>query len=757
MIISAKSIVFRRIVSIILVIICLSTFCPIAYADSYGSIAVFSEENRFSLSVLKTNQGWYVNSEDLSRIRGISVSVNESTKTLSLYKNPPFVVLYTADNNTYLEKGGIYYVPLQEASVSVGLRFFEVNDEIHYEVLRTPKELIAELSTNVFGNQKFRLSDLYLGMGGNWIALETSARGYAILSSFSLSAYIKALSGEADQERYNQAMATIIANDEADVSSFAALADINKYFTKTDKMLDTFDWLFEKSSTFYYWFTGSNWTQAEFQTLRDQMEFYGELGGVREFLDAYSFASKTLDLKYLFNVILYIESVNEAEENVVNAMKKVFLDSDNGHARVAASKVVANRYGVALAAVDVAGNAAIEASSKKIDDLFDDLVFGELNWKAKVDKFIATQIFEYGFKLPDKSDAVIYLPIYSDIQQDLAIYYYNHSHDYSAINVTDLRSVGIMYLKAAIAAYKSFDFDPSLNDAVSNATAALKNELNELLSYGDCEYAPDYTNQVIIDRLNQSGFAESSNTPQSENLFDETFWSFGFGQTLGANFDALFHKNGTFTARSYGSGAYDDGTYTYQNGVLTISFWFTGNGCVFEGDATGFVSRKKYEMQVGEDYYTISPIPGGSSFYFETTPTPAPTPAPTPIPTPEVTSAPSATMDTLPDGEYYGLLSSWSRESMTVELLNYEGRHEVSFNYILAPTGQYYTLGISQATVWLEYAWSENYVETQCNSIDAALNTEVWEGVTLREACTMEISFTVSNSQVTKIVFLYAA
>ncbi len=66
-------------------------------------------------------------------------------------------------------------------------------------------------------------------------------------------------------------------------------------------------------------------------------------------------------------------------------------------------------------------------------------------------------------------------------------------------------------------------------------------------------------------------------------------------------------------------------------------------------------------------------------------------------------------------------------------------------------------MDISHATVWLEYAWSEDYVETQSNSIDAALNTEVWEGVTLREACAMQISFSVSNSQVTKIVFLYAA
>lgn len=738
MIICADSIFLRRIVSIILVIIGLSTLCPIAYADSYGSIAVFSEENRFSLSLLKTNQGWYVNAEDLSRIGGISVSVNESNKTLTLYKNPPFVVLYTADNNTYLEKGGIYYVPLQEASVSVGLRFFEVNDEIHYEVLRTPKELIAELSTNVFGNQKFRLSDLYLGMGGSWIALETSARGYAILSSFSLSAYIKALSGEADQERYNQAMATIIANDETDVSSFGMLADINKYFTKTDKMLDTFDWLFEKSSKFYYWFTGSNWTQAEFQTLRNQMELYGKLGGVREFLEAYSFASKTLDLKYLFNVILYIESVNEAEENVVNAMKKVFSDSDNVHARVAASKVVANRYGVSLAVVDVAGNAAIEASSKKIDDLFDDLVFGELNWKAKVDKFIATQIFEYGFKLPDKSDAVIYLPIYSTIQQDLSIYYYNHSHDFSDTNVTDLRSIGIMYLKAAIAAYKNFDFDQSLSDSVSNATVTLYNELNQLLSYGKCEYAPDYTNQVIIDRLNQKGFASNPSIPQQEVFFNETFWSLGFGQTLGTNFVALFHKNGTFTARSYGSGDYDDGTYTYQNGILTINFWLTGNGCVFEGDASGFVSRRQYEVQVGEKYYTISPDPDGASYFYESTP--------------------SATMDKLRDGQYYGLLSSWSKEFMTVELLNYKGRHELSYNHMPTSTGQYLTLDISQATVWLEYAWSEDYVETQYDSIDSALDSDVWGGSsTLREACTMEISFTIKDSRVNKIVFLYAA
>ena len=336
-----------------------------------------------------------------------------------------------------------------------------------------------------------------------------------------------------------------------------------------------------------------------------------------------------------------------------------------------------------------------------------------------------------------------------------------------------------------------------------------------------------------------------SHFPQQAELFDETFWSFGFGQTLGSNFDALFHKNGTFTARSYGSGIYDDGTYTYQDGILTINFWFTGSGCVFEGDANGFVSRKKYEMQVGEDYYTISPIPGGSSFYYEPAPTPAPVNNQNEIfdetfwrmysdggvtgefealfhkngtfsarcfddgkyydgnysyqndsltvefLSPELnwfnncqyvfkpdwngdfetegtepgwgyTISSSKTSffyypEVLSDGEYYGLLTDWNNALMFIDLLEYRGRHEMSYNYMLEPTGDSYILDITQAAVCLEDAWSEDHIETQYDSIYSALNAEVWDGVTLGEACTMQIRFTVENTKVTKILFLYAA
>lgn len=110
------------------------------------------------------------------------------------------------------------------------------------------------------------------------------------------------------------------------------------------------------------------------------------------------------------------------------------------------------------------------------------------------------------------------------------------------------------------------------------------------------------------------------------------------------------------------------------------------------------------------------------------------------------------------DGEYYGWLASWDTETMTIELLEYAGRSSQSWNYLFNQTGQIRTLDISQAAICLEYAWTYE-TEVQYDTIDIALDTEIpgWGGTTLRESCTMNISFVVKDSAVRKIVFLYAA
>ena len=256
---------------------------------------------------------------------------------------------------------------------------------------------------------------------------------------------------------------------------------------------------------------------------------------------------------------------------------------------------------------------------------------------------------------------------------------------------------------------------------------------------------------------NQPVTAAIPTPSDQEDLFDESYWTFHFGQTLGSTFDALFHKDGSFTARSYGSGTYDDGTYTYNNGTLTINFWFTGSGCEFDGNADGFASRQKYPMQVGDDYYTIIPIEGESRVYYNGilgNASPSPVPSPSPLPQPQMAGA---SLSSLSDGEYYGMLTSWSDTTMTIEMLNYYGRYAQSYNYNLSSTGQSYTVDISQATVWLDGAWN-NGNRAFAASINDALNTGIWGGqCKLQEACSMEIQFTVANSTVREIVFLYAA
>lgn len=114
--------------------------------------------------------------------------------------------------------------------------------------------------------------------------------------------------------------------------------------------------------------------------------------------------------------------------------------------------------------------------------------------------------------------------------------------------------------------------------------------------------------------------------------------------------------------------------------------------------------------------------------------------------------------DVFPDGEYFGRLNSWSDECMLVEMLQYAGRYQQSFNYDLRSTGEYALLDISRADVWLEYAWFPEIGEVYCSSIDSALATWIFDGsCQLWEASTMQIWFAVCRGQVTDIMFLYAA
>ncbi len=88
--------------------------------------------------------------------------------------------------------------------------------------------------------------------------------------------------------------------------------------------------------------------------------------------------------------------------------------------------------------------------------------------------------------------------------------------------------------------------------------------------------------------------------------FNGTKWNLSFGQTMGTNYYAIFKSNGKIIAYGLGGGV-STGKYRINGEYLyiTLSGW---DNIKFELDEDGFRSTKKYEMMVGENYYTITPF-----------------------------------------------------------------------------------------------------------------------------------------------------
>lgn len=314
---------------------------------------------------------------------------------------------------------------------------------------------------------------------------------------------------------------------------------------------------------------------------------------------------------------------------------------------------------------------------------------------------------------------------------------------YDAKTLDELRLTAMLALVASRHAYNTYWGEYAKVDEINETLTKL------YLAAESVKYeAPDnYLNMVSelektehILKLKVIGTADELN---AKDIFDETYWYMSFGESLGYNYVAKFSADGTFVARGMGSGAYKNGTYTYANGKLVIVFDIDGYGypstIAYNGNKNGFTSFDKYPMQLGEAYYTISPD-DGSAFYSD------------------MGNSDPVVAPGLSDGEYYGRLVKWDNNSMTVELYEFLGWNEEYMFREFKQTGTGSTLDISRSVVWLEWPWGEDGNDIKCRSIDDALNTEIWGGgTTVRENCSMEISFAVENGLVSDIVFLYAS
>lgn len=195
-------------------------------------------------------------------------------------------------------------------------------------------------------------------------------------------------------------------------------------------------------------------------------------------------------------------------------------------------------------------------------------------------------------------------------------------------SLDELRLTVMLALVASRHAYNTFWEDHEKIEKISDVLMGLYLAAESV----DCESVDYY--YAMLSELNRrvsmldvkvTGIIDA---PDTKDIFDETYWHMSFGQSLGYNYVSKFSADGTFVARGMGSGAYENGSYTYSNGKLVIVFDIDGFGypstIEYSGNKDGFTSLDKYPMQVGEDYYTISPDNGGSQFFNESVETDPP-------------------------------------------------------------------------------------------------------------------------------------
>lgn len=732
--------IVSKTISVVLIAALLSAIVQVVAAENDTvHLSIRCDDCEYRLDVIQEDGKWFADIDGVATISGCESSINNDGNTVALYKKEPFVLLYSVGQDACVVKGGSFYVPLQDASEAVGVRFYG-NAPICADVYRTPKQMLEEFD-DVFFDRRYQITQLLL-TDGYWLA-ESAARVYAIMPFVGSGSLVGAISGEDEAERYRNAFSSILTNNGSTSDFLASMADFNGEVHKNAKILKAVADLTKKDGKLYNLLLKKGVNPDILDTMAYERDPYDPLDGLFE---EWSKVLKAVNFEHFLDLCAFYAVSADTEESILVAMKRVFENSSNINSRNAVNNLIDARYGDGYIAItDIYDGMIWDISIGYINDKAEELYYGGYTKAAQ----LAARGIDTVFEASDKSEAYIYFPIYASIQQDLYNYYQSHRNDTAVNNMYDLRAVLIMYLKAAIAAYEYASFDESLSGTIDTATAVLNSELANVLSYSEEEFLPSYTNNNFIAWLdNQYGTSNTPSIPkqtESSDFLNETYWHMSFGQSLGYNYVAKFSSDGTFVARGMGSGAYKNGTYTYANGKLVIIFDIDGFGypatIEYSGNEAGFTSLDQYPMQEGEDFYTIIPDSGASQFFNEPVETDPP---------------PEALI--LSDGEYYGHLQSWDQNSMTVGLYEFLGWNEMYMYREFEQTGKTVTLDTDESSVWLEWPWGETGNDVKCKSIDAALNTEIWGGgTTVRENCTFEICFVVKNGAVEKIVLLYAS
>lgn len=469
--------------------------------DVKGTISLEANGKSTTLAVLLRDGVWYAEIQSLAKIavcnsdrdsKGESVlttkaAVSQNNGTVVFTRentvlNYQPIILYTCDKDKNVQVDDSYYVPLEEASKALGIHFTATDGKLYSKATRTVKDLKEDLNY-VFSASNFNASSIIIDPSTHWATIETASRVYAALPFVGDGSVVGTLLGTDEDDRFMKAFTNILILDE-DMSDICV--DLSNWLSDSETERDILSTVLEEMSK-----------------MDGELKQYAEtFEGMNDKVDA----SK---LKEFMSITALIQVASRFDESVVYGWTDIFQKSENKRVKKTAQKVFDSIYKSKDIQVKTE-HWGIRVVLDRIQDNFKEYLKREKNIHLEpegMNKLIAYM----GAKEIDSitngssiSNAVIYMSIYTTIQNEIREYYYKNRESMDQTDVAEkLLCAGRLYTKCIYEEYKNCSFDSEIKDSVQSADNCFRNTLKLLMSYEAKECVEEIDNSDFFNTLTE--------------------------------------------------------------------------------------------------------------------------------------------------------------------------------------------------------------------------------------------------------------
>ena len=462
--------------------------------DVKGTISLEANGKSTTLAVLLRDGVWYAEIQSLAKIavcnsdrdsKGESVLTTKAavsqnngkvvfTRENTVLNYQP-IILYTCDKDKNVQVDDSYYVPLEEASKALGIHFTATDGKLYSKTTRTVKDLREDLNY-VFSAPNFNASSIIIDPSTHWATIETASRVYAALPFVGDGSVVGTLLGTDEDDRFVKAFTNILILDE-DMSNICV--DLSNLLSDSETERDILSTVLE-----------------EMAKMDGELKQYAEtFEGINEKVDA-------SQLKEVMSITALIEVASRFDESVVLMYKDIFQNSKNKRVKKTAQMAFDSIY-PDKALKTMGENWAVGLVLGRIENRLEKVNL-EAEGINKIIQYIGAKTIDSVTNGSSISNAVIYMSIYTTIQNEIREYYYKNRESMDQTDVAEkLLCAGRLYTKCIYEEYKNCSFDSEIKDSVQSADNCFRNTLKLLMSYEAKECVEEIDNSDFFNTLTE--------------------------------------------------------------------------------------------------------------------------------------------------------------------------------------------------------------------------------------------------------------